>query len=230
MEKTNCKNCGDEIEYVPCVINGKTMFIPTLCDPCEKKEIEELERNANSRAKDAARNRFLDEIATSYRNTDFSRISPVLQKAVSEWKFSPRGLGLIGTSGSCKTRAAVLILQRMAEEGKSVMFLTATSMAQAAIDQFHNDQKRKDEASNLLDRALSTSVLLLDDLGKNRMTDRSEETLYEILEHRTSWEQPTIWTSNSGARDLHERFSKDRADAILRRLIEFSTLVTIKIP
>ena len=206
------------------------MFIPTLCDPCEKKEIEELERNANSRAKDAARNRFLDEIATSYRNTDFSRISPVLQKAVSEWKFSPRGLGLIGTSGSCKTRAAVLILQRMAEEGKSVMFLTATSMAQAAIDQFHNDQKRKDEASNLLDRALSTSVLLLDDLGKNRMTDRSEETLYEILEHRTSWEQPTIWTSNSGARDLHERFSKDRADAILRRLIEFSTLVTIKIP
>ena len=206
------------------------MFIPTLCDPCEKKEIEELERNANSRAKDAARNRFLDEIATSYRNTDFSRISPVLQKAVSEWKFSPRGLGLIGTSGSCKTRAAVLILQRMAEEGKSVMFLTATSMAQAAIDQFHNDQKKKDEASNLLDRALSTSVLLLDDLGKNRMTDRAEETLYEILEHRTSWEKPTIWTSNSGARDLHERLSKDRADAILRRLIEFSTLVTIKIP
>ena len=206
------------------------MFIPTLCDPCEKKEIEELERNANSRAKDAARNRFLDEIATSYRNTDFSRISPVLQKAVSEWKFSPRGLGLIGTSGSCKTRAAVLILQRMAEEGKSVMFLTATSMAQAAIDQFHNDQKKKDEASNLLDRALSTSVLLLDDLGKNRMTDRAEETLYEILEHRTSWEKPTIWTSNSGARDLHERLSKDRADAILRRLIEFSTLVTIKTP
>ena len=206
------------------------MFIPTLCDPCEKKEIEELERNANSRAKDAARNRFLDEIATSYRNTDLNRIPPVLQKAVSEWQFSHRGLGLIGTSGSCKTRAAVLILQRMAEEGKSVMFLTATSMAQAAIDQFHNDQKRKDEASNLLDRALSTSVLLLDDLGKNRMTDRSEETLYEILEHRTSWEQPTIWTSNSGARDLHERFSKDRADAILRRLIEFSTLVTIKIP
>lgn len=230
MIEKNCENCGDSIAYEPIIIGGKVVFAPTHCDLCIEKQAEKQNQDADSKRKELARNRFLDEIATSYRNTDLNRIPPVLQKAVSEWQFSHRGLGLIGTSGSCKTRAAVLILQRMAEEGKSVMFLTATSMAQAAIDQFHNDQKRKDEASNLLDRALSTSVLLLDDLGKNRMTDRSEETLYEILEHRTSWEQPTIWTSNSGARDLHERFSKDRADAILRRLIEFSTLVTIKIP
>ena len=226
--KITCSNCQQDFDHDPIIINGREMFTPSVCFDCSEKENDERNAESQRQRKNRLISAFQSEIAPSYRNTDFERISPNLKKAVSEWKFSPRGLGIIGTSGSCKTRASVLILQRMVEEGRSVFFLTATQMAQAAVDQFHNDAKKKDDAENLLDRALSTSVLLLDDLGKNRMTDRAEETLYEILEHRTSWEKHTIWTSNSGARDLHERFSKDRADAILRRLIEFSNIITIK--
>jgi DNA replication protein DnaC len=60
------------------------------------------------------------------------------------------------------------------------------------------------------------------------MTDREEAELYNLLESRTAWAKPIIWTSNSNARQLHGMFTPDRADAILRRLTEFSTIVNPK--
>jgi DNA replication protein DnaC len=80
----------------------------------------------------------------------------------------------------------------------------------------------------MLEKAAQVDALLLDDLGKNRMTERAEVELYDLLEHRTGHLLPTFWTSNSNAAGLHDMFSPDRADAMLRRLgKEFCEHVTL---
>ena len=144
------------------------------------------------------------------------------------WTFNPVGLGFIGGSGKGKTRAAVLLLKRMEEEGYNTFFLSGTDLALNSANQFADNPTIKTIALSILACCRKADVLMLDDLGKNKMTDRSESELYDLLEYRTSRRLPTIWTSNSAGKDLRSMFSQDRGEAIIRRLgSEFSTIVKL---
>lgn len=227
-ETKTCQRCGSWFEMTPFFLNGRRIesFDPKNCEECNEILINEFDRDALLRAREASRNRFLSQVPTIYQQTDKTRISPKLVAAVDSWDCSS-GVGMVGKSGRGKTRAGILMLIRAAEDCRECMFLPCTEFSNACSDQFSDDSRRSNEASDLLYRAKRVPFLLLDDLGKNRMTDRAEATLYELLECRTSNMRTTIWTSNSNGRELLPMFSPDRADAILRRLIEFSTIVTL---
>ena len=72
-----------------------------------------------------------------------------------------------------------------------------------------------------------TQVLLLDDLGKGRLSPAAEELLYDLLDKRSERKLPVIWTANAVQGELHQMLSNDRGDAIIRRLSEFSTIITL---
>jgi DNA replication protein DnaC len=67
----------------------------------------------------------------------------------------------------------------------------------------------------------------LDDLGKGRMSPTAEELLFDIIDHRTERKKPILWTSNCTDQQLHSMLSVDRADAILRRLSEFTKVISL---
>jgi DNA replication protein DnaC len=113
----------------------------------------------------------------------------------------------------------------MHDDGHTTFYISATDLALNSANQFADNPATKSIAVSILTMCRSAEVLLLDDLGKGRMTDRAESELYDLLEYRTSRRLPTIWTSNSDAEGLHGMFSQDRATAILRRLKEFSQIV-----
>jgi DNA replication protein DnaC len=68
-------------------------------------------------------------------------------------------------------------------------------------------------------------VLLLDDLGKAKMTERSELELFDLLEHRSSHALPIFWTANAEKGALKQMLSPDRGEPILRRLSEFTKII-----
>jgi len=222
-----CEKCGGDFDFIPMEFNGRRLFEPSFCDPCTETLSRQSEQDAISSAKEASKNRFWAEMPTIYRNTDFRAFSANLQKLISE--FNPndgKGVGIVGASGERKTRAAILLLEKAFLGGSKTMFLPSQQFSRLISDQFSDDPKKKLSADEGIYRAHSCDFLLIDDLGKGRMTDRAESDLYALLEDRTSWGRATIWTSNSNARQLHGMFTPDRADAILRRLTEFSTIVT----
>jgi DNA replication protein DnaC len=190
----------------------------------ESKRRDEEERSESSRR---LMNRFKESVPPFYHDTDKKLLDANLVAAIDAWEFNPIGIGMVGRSGKGKTRLAVELLKRFTLSGKRSMYLPATSFANACSDQFSQDHRTSNAAEDLLHEAKTTDLLLFDDLGKNRMTDRAESTLYELLETRTSHRRPTIWTSNSNGKELFKMFSPDRADAILRRLIEFSKIHTL---
>lgn len=223
-----CKRCGTAFAYPPVMWGNRETFIPKWCDGCLDTLVAEEEARARRVEQEARRKAFLRNVPPLYRETDISRLPPVLAQLATDWKYSPTGVGLVGKSGHGKTRTAVLIAIRMCDEGRSVFYVTATDYAAAAANQWADEARDRSVSTDVLRQARKAQVLVIDDVGKNRMTDRAEATLYELLEARTSNMLPTIWTSNAGAKELHAMFSPDRADALLRRLgSEFNRVVKL---
>lgn len=214
-----CQRCGSEfaswIKLPYCADCGEAL-------DAAREEQERLDALA-ARCRD-----FWDGIPPLYRQTDKTRLAPPLRSAIESYEYGPMGVGFIGMAGAGKTRAAVLILADLMERGMSTLYLPATELSAAAAGAFSGDPKEKERCREILRKSRKVKALLIDDLGKGRLTERAESELYDILETRTSHELPTIWTSNSNAQGLRSMFSQDRADALIRRLgKEFCTHITV---
>ncbi len=227
-EKITCLECQKEFEAELIALNGRTVFRPRYCEPCSEKLIARKNHDAQRRAKGASHARFATMIPPIYLTTDKNRLLPVLRSAINSWEFSPVGMGFVGASGKGKTRAAVELLKKQHELGKDVFYLSATDLALNSANQFADNPAIKEIAKSILSLCRRSDVLLLDDLGKGRMTDRAESELYDLLEYRTSRRLPTIWTSNSDGQQLRSMLSADRGEAITRRLgKEFTNIIKL---
>lgn len=69
-----------------------------------------------------------------------------------------------------------------------------------------------------LDRCMSCALLLIDDIGKGKNTDRVEADLFHVLEHRERYDLPVIWSANSKGNQLAKNITEDRANPIVNRL------------
>jgi len=225
--KAICQSCKTNFEAEEIDFNGKKICFGTLCDQCVEKRIAESEQEAEYRRKDALERDFWSSVPPLYRDTDIQRLNPILAREVMTWEYDSKGLGIRGISGSQKTRAAVALLHKMKIQGKSVFFIKATDIARFAANQFSNDQDQKNEAYRSIRSTHTCQVLLIDDIGKGRMSPASEELLYDILDKRSERKLPVIWTANSTAEQLHDMMSPDRGDAIMRRLGEFTKVISI---
>jgi len=223
----NCIDCDSIFDAENLLFNGRPLFSNSVCPTCLDKRIEESDRNRQRELLEGRRNAFWAEVPRLYADTDKMRLNGILVRAIDTWKHGSTGLGMIGESGAGKTRAAVEILFREHEAGHSICYLKSTKLTQHAQDRFNNDDLIKHTAEVRLRKAYSCKLLLLDDLGKGRLPASAEELLYDLIDERSEKGLPIIWTSNATADELHSMLSKDRGQAIIRRLIDFSTIVRI---
>jgi DNA replication protein DnaC len=225
---TSCNRCANTFPYQPVQFDGKEIFIPQWCESCLETLGIERERQENEMRHNARVESFLSSVPPVYHHTDPERINANLAQVAGRYRYGSKGLGLMGRSGEGKTRAAFLVAMRMVAEGRKVYWIAATDLAAAAANLFADDLEVKNRSNAKIKSAMTAEVLVLDDLGKGKFTDRSESMLYDLFETRTGNLRPTIWTSNSNAKQLHAMMSPDRADALIRRMgSEFHTIVRI---
>lgn len=159
-----------------------------------------------------------------YRKTNWedSRLSPVCRQLAKSWwpawDQEERGLGIAGSTGQGKTRAAYSILQRLHFAGIAVLAIDSIAFARAASNYHDDDRLEKAAARDLLRRAQTVKVLLLDDIGKEPATPRTASALHELLELRNRNHLPMIWTTERSGDDLAPMFGTNYADGIIRRL------------
>jgi len=104
------------------------------------------------------------------------------------------GLLLVGEPGTGKTHLAVAALRKIVEKGFECLFWDYQTLLNRIRSGF-------DASSNSSDReayrvALDTEVLLLDDLGAQRVTDWVEDTVTSIITHRCNHRKALIATTN----------------------------------
>lgn len=234
-----------ETKNVPCATCGTPITLPVFrnaggdeifgrimvhCDDCvEKARVEEAAVKARQRIMNLEKE-WESICPPLYRGTDPNHpdLSPAVRAALRAWNpDGETGLALIGTTGKGKTRLAFARLRELHMEGYSVFAVSAKKIERAIQDTFSDDKDDRSAARGLIWSAEDAGILLLDDVGKEKYTERVASEFYALVEERTSNLRPTIWTANTSATELTRRLGAEHGDATVRRLMEFSEIVTV---
>lgn len=201
---------------------------PTLGDlaPASWRERAKNTRWATDEEMAAAEARTRDEWNTNKARVLVARLPEVYRAAVprhaetSEWLTGYRegrrnGLVILGHHGSGKTWEAMAIARALLVEDRiPVQTVTAPELLEVLRPGGDGD----------IGQFKLAPVLVLDDLGTEKVTDWVDEQLYTIAGFRASRNLPMIITSNLEPAEI-----KTRYDArLVQRLFGGSSLLTIK--
>jgi DNA replication protein DnaC len=106
-----------------------------------------------------------------------------------------KGLLFLGRPGVGKTHLAVAVLkQLMIQKSVDGLFCAYQELLQRIRDSY--DPVSLSTEAEVLRPILHTDVVVIDDLGANRVSDWVEDTITYILNHRYNEKKATILTSN----------------------------------
>ena len=165
-----------------------------------------------------------------FQDTEISRLHEKIQENIN-WRPEGDKTGLLihGTTGVGKTRALWEIVRRMWVEKAEMdinmpyLFLTMRKI-ESMIEQGFDTKKH----GTMLDSLIEHPLLVIDDLGKERLTSRMASDLFAIIDERTVNRRTTIISTNFNGTTLLERFEnkdKETGVAFIRRLKDYFKIV-----
>lgn len=167
-----------------------------------------------------------------FRDTDVSRLHQKIQDALG-WKPEGDISGLLfhGTTGVGKTRGIWEVVRRLWAEKAlkdrqmDYHFLTMRKM-EGMIEKSFDDRQH----AKMIDGLIETNLLVFDDFGKERLTQRMASDLFSIIDERTTARRATIISTNFNGSSLLERFDnrdKETGVALIRRFKDYYRIVGI---
>lgn len=167
-------------------------------------------------------------ISTIYSQIS-KQFSPRIRQDLTSLTVEPlqptdRSYYIYGRVGSGKTLVAVKTylevrkeLYLTAEEDKKCYFIS--------VPEFFNDLKRSysmrdNKDQELLEKYSDAYLLVLDDLGIEKVSDWALQTLYLLINRRYEWMRPTIITSNISLEEMATMLGDDRITSRIFRMCE----------
>lgn len=126
------------------------------------------------------------------------------------------GLILCGSYGTGKTHLAAAIVNEVTDQGVSALFNTYIGHLEAIKKEFGSNNER-----TYLDKMYEVELLVLDDVGKERISEWSESVMFDVINNRYENMRPILITTNLNAKQLEEYFG----GAVYSRLIEMCNMV-----
>lgn len=201
-----CQNRCEVREYV----DGVAIF-ETMCPPCAKDWDEIIQR---SYSKPPVPETPVPEL---FKDTDLSRLPQELAKVASEWRPNGKGLLIHGTTRKGKTRTAWHIVQSFWAANpyqNKYLFLTMFELEARLVASWG-----KDAWDRTMLRLVNVPLLAMDDLGKEKMTDRMASCLFALIDQRAQHKKSTLITTNLTGDTLLDRFhDKELGAAFVARL------------
>ena len=253
-----CKYCGKTLYYECVVLMGQAMIWnleKPRCD-CEKavafwkgwdakqekiKKEKELAEEQELRkqkieailGKSGIKKRYLSRTLESFKvtaeNSEAFKIAVDYIKQFDKYSAQGKGLYLEGTCGTGKTHLAVAIALKLISKGVPVICKTSIDI----LGDIKRCYERNSEVTEeeVLEAYKTVDLLIIDDLGKEQVTEWSVPVLYSILNERYEALLPTIITTNYNTTALAEKLSvrgdTETATAIISRFVESSKRVTM---
>jgi endogenous inhibitor of DNA gyrase (YacG/DUF329 family) len=165
--------------------------------------------------------------------------------------------GFTGDTGKCKSRIAHLLaladLERLAKQrapraqsdrfqpgfAPDYVFTPSYRISETVMAQFggkfeggsrsiHDDRSPAQHARAWLDKLRDVDVLLIDDLGKGKLSPAVASEMLALVDHRHVNQLVTIWTSNSAPETIAECMTPDMAAPFAGRINESSQIFHFK--
>jgi|GEM_PF-4905091 len=226
-DATHCSECGKELSSNAVQYVNGLGFCDDSCERVYNHRIDCADGIA------AAKEKYLRPL---YIDTDIARLGLPKDKSskVLSWQSfprSPRGMIIHGATGAGKTRLLTLLLKRLIERNlygvseESLEVFYAGELECAIMQSF----KKPYEYAGLIDLLSRVKLLVIDDFGKEKFTERYEVSVFNIFERRAAGLRPTIITTNCVGNTLKARFSDmDNFVPFYRRLLEFNETIYLK--
>ena len=246
-----CKYCGKTLYYECVVLMGQAMIWnleKPRCD-CEKavafwkgwdakqekiKKEKELAEEQELRkqkiesilGKSGIKKRYLsrtiDSFSVTAENKKSFEVATDYIKNFREYFTQGKGLYLEGPCGTGKTHLAIAIALAIINTGVPVICKTSIDI----LGDIKRCYERNSEVTEeeVLEAYKTVDLLIIDDLGKEQVTEWSVPVLYSILNERYEALLPTIITTNYNTTALAEKLSAkgdtETAAAIISRFVE----------
>jgi DNA replication protein DnaC len=153
--------------------------------------LEERAIEARARGRLARMERFDSEIDAGFRDARMQDIEPLTRGKLAAWIDNPqrRNLLLVGPVGVGKTHAAHAIARVLAERGM-------TSWPRVVSLPLLMRRLRPDGPVEFYDEIAEVPILVLDDLGSEKMSEWTAEQLALIIDQRWAKQLPILATTN----------------------------------
>ena len=211
-----CQTCGAEVTMEIAAVFEN---ISISCAACATKRREEDARAELIEYRRKAVKR--SGIADRYLVWDKQRASEIgsylLLKWISERKY--RSLWIAGTNGIGKTHAVSYAAYRMIVHHNTTALVIRSS--EFLLEVVQSRQGERDDirrGQELVKDALSCGILVLDDLGKEKLSPAKAEILWELIDQRERAAKRIWITTNISGGELERRLGDDYGPAIMERL------------
>jgi DNA replication protein DnaC len=147
--------------------------------------------------------------------------------------FPEGGLLFSGLSGTGKTHLSVSVLKSLLQKGISCLFVDFHDLL-AEIRNSYDELSHTSELQ-ILRPILTCEVLLLDDIGSQRMTEWMQDTVFHIINLRYQQQKALIATTNLGLEPgvkamVQETLRERLGYRVVSRLYEMCTFIELDGP
>ena len=248
---SKCKFCGKDLKPIGLdylYVNVSPEFIEYERCTCEKsisywKEIDmkDQEQKKRQHYKEII-NQFYSQNYISKRLKEYKfdnfKVTNINKKEVEIAKdFTNKcinnklenGLIITGNSGVGKTHLAASISNELIQKDILVLMGRLTSLLDMIKETFKDNSKSENE---LIDLFSNLDMIVIDDLGTEKISQWALDKLYTIIENRNENKLPIIITTRFDKQSLLNRFyqsnDKDLSNAIIQKLYQMCYGIELK--